>query len=166
MQIFVYVPYTCQICLQASTVLGVLLQQNPNLEVLSLAGNTGLPDRLFRAALLSASCSSLKTLDLSDCELIRTGELVPSSFPNLLRLCISNTSAADADVRQFATQLSFLQHLDLTGCRKVSCRGIGLSSPAVFTVHSVTIPCSSQDMGSFPTCLGQYKQIRVGRLLW
>lgn len=111
--------------MQENTVLATLLQQNPHLRVLDLAGNSCLPDRLLHAAVLAASCSKLSTLDLSGCELVRPGGYVPDAFPSLVRLDISGTATADADMQALTEGLPWLQHLALRGCRRVSWATIG-----------------------------------------
>jgi hypothetical protein len=105
---------------QDFTVLAALLQQNPHLSVLDLAGNSCMPDRLLHAAVLAASCTHLKTLDLSGCELVRPGAYVPYAFPSLLHVNVSNTATTDADVQALMEVLPLLQSLSIAGCRRVS----------------------------------------------
>lgn len=98
----------------------MLLQQNPGLRDLDLAGNSCLPDRLLHAASLAAACSRLRTLDLSGCELVAPGGYLTDAFPALQRLDISNTAVTDADVQVLAAGLAALEGLALRGCRRVS----------------------------------------------
>lgn len=107
-------------CTQDFTVLAALLQQNPHLRLLDLAGNSCLPDRLLHAAALAASCSNLTSLSLCGCELVRPGRYLPGAFPALLQLDISHTATADADLQALAEGLPCLERLALQGCRRVS----------------------------------------------
>lgn len=100
--------------------LGILLQQNPSLQNLDLAGNTHLPHQLFSRAIQSASCSTLTSLTLSDCgSLANPGRALAECFPGLQRLDLGSTATADADVRHLAAGLTRLRQLSLRGCRRV-----------------------------------------------
>jgi hypothetical protein len=116
------VSYFCclVLCSQDTTVLSALLQQNPQIRTLDLEGNSGLPDRLMYAAAQAASCSSLKTLDLSGCQLLSPGAYVPDWCPGLTYLDISDTATTDAGVVPIAARLTALRRLALAGCRRVS----------------------------------------------
>lgn len=107
--------------LQDFTVLAALLQQNPGLQDIDLAGNTCLPDRLLKAAVLAASCSHLRVLSLAGCEQVQPGSHLPEAFAELEHLDISNTGTTDADLQQLAAGLPHLKHLALRGCRRVRC---------------------------------------------
>lgn len=114
----------------------MLLQQNPRLRDLDLAGNSCLPDRLLHAASLAAACSGLRTLDLSGCELVAPGGYLTDAFPALQRLDISNTAVTDADVQALAAELAALESLALRGCRRVSA--------GFFARYSVQTPAATR----------------------
>jgi hypothetical protein len=132
----------CMLCLrlhlQDDTVLSALLRQNSGLRTLNLVGNSNLPDRLLHAASLAASCSGLRTLDVSGCELVAPGRYLPHAFPALEHLNISNTATADADVRELAAGLPQLKSLALRSCRRVSVLHVAQSSGVRACLHSIS----------------------------
>eukprot|EP00775_Hariotina_reticulata_P005872 gene5872-6113_t len=100
--------------LDVDTLLSVLLEHNPQLTRLDLAGNSCLPSRCLQWALRGAH-PSLRMLSLQGCQQLTLG---------LVSLDLADTSTNDADLRALAGCLSRLQWLSIKGCRQVADEGL------------------------------------------